>query len=139
MAKLDYNEDDIQFVVEITGETPKKAEEHILSVYKDLEDDTACIFDVLDIIEIEHRSKKDKIKVVARAEKADGDKKKVAKPKKVVAEKKEVYDLIVDALVEKYTEDNVKRKIDNKLILLRVGTKTIKIDLVDTKKIKFED
>lgn len=134
---LDYNEDDIAFVMEITGKNEADSEKLIKEVYTDLEDDEVTIFDILDIIEAETKVKKNNIKTVARAEKPKEKKETKPKPKKVVAEKKEVYDLVFTTLEEKYGE-NVKKANENKLILVKMGEKVIKIDFVDTKKIKFE-
>lgn len=56
-----------------------------------------------------------------------------AKVTKVSDEKKQVFGEIAELLKNKYGE-NAEIKVENKLIVVHIGEKHIKIDIIDTKK-----
>lgn len=57
---INYNDDDIKEVMEITGLDKGKAEKLFKSVANDIDDgtdDEICSYDVIDVIKIEHKAK----------------------------------------------------------------------------------
>ena len=67
----------------------------------------------------------------------EGGKAKNSKPRTVVVsdEKKELFDEIFSNLADVYGE-NAKIEKENKLIIVKIGEKTFKIDLIETRKKK---
>lgn len=120
MAKLDYEEIDVQEVMKLTGKDYAKSEKYLLEVAKDL--DTDNVFDVIDVIESEVKDK-ERGRLYAKNEDAEKKDRK-PKEKKVDEEKAEILTAIRDLLIEKGYNDAVVTNAD-KLIDFKGGEMTL--------------
>lgn len=120
MAKLDYEEIDVQEVMKLTGKDYAKSEKYLLEVAKDL--DTDNVFDVIDVIESEVKDK-ERRRLYAKNEDAEKKDRK-PKEKKVDEEKAEILTAIRDLLIEKGYNDAVVTNAD-KLIDFKDGEMTL--------------
>ena len=112
---IDYIEEDIKEVMEITGLDKVKAEKLFKSVAKDIDDgsdDEVCSYDIIDIIRIEHKAKENG----ADRRYVKGDKPKTErKPRerKVDNEKLSLLEMLASGL----TDSNIKVAFKNEVKL----------------------
>jgi hypothetical protein len=79
--------------------------------------------------ELTKKQKENKVKI-----RGDAKKRTTSKPRtvKTVEEKKELYNYILQCLKERYGEEAVEEKNVNKILMLIVGDKLFKIDIIKT-------
>lgn len=113
MPMVEYNDDDIKEVMEITGLTKAKATKLFENVAKDLDDgtdDELCSYDVIDVIKVENKVKENGTdKHYAQAEKPKAERK--PRERKVDSEKATLLQMLASGLpsdVEVTKENEVK-------------------------------
>lgn len=113
---INFNEDDIKEVMEITGLGKEKAIKLFKSVANDIDDgtdDEICSYDVIDVIKIEHKAKESGAsKIYAQSEKPKTKAKREVKLDNVKVDfLKEVATLISGLQVENVTIVNPQKEI----------------------------
>lgn len=110
---VEYDDEDIEIVMNATGYDKAKAEKYFIEVAKDIGDDAECSLDILDIIHSEIKAKANG----CRREYVATEKTKNRKPreKKVDEEKKKIIEILQKALTDNgysATIINVDKAID---------------------------
>lgn len=80
--------------------------------------------------ELDQKAKQVKIKLGATS--ANKERKKTKeRTVKISDEKKRLFDVILNELIAEYDSQNVEIKTENKLIQVKIGEKTFKVDLIE--------
>ena len=128
---LQYEKEDVEQIMEWTNLSYAQAEKYLLDVYKDVQSEN--VFDLLDCIELEVKSKQNPKRNYAKS--AENSAKKARKPKtvKISDEKQEIFGEIVEFLSKKY---QFSVETDNKLVKIYKNGKEFKLNLSETRQKK---
>lgn len=133
---INFNDDDIKEVMEITNFNKEKATKLFKEVAKDLDDgtdDELCSYDIIDVIKMEHKAKSNKTDKIYAKSNESKTKEKVKKEIKLDDVKvdflKEIK-ILLDEMAENKKIMNVKVINPQKEITFTIGNNSYSLNLV---------
>ena len=128
---LQYEKEDIEQIMEWTNLSYAQAEKYLLDVYKDSQSEN--VFDLLDCIELEVKSKQNSKRNYVQSAENSGKKTRKPKTVKISGEKQEIFGEIVEFLSKKY---QFSVETENKLVKIYKNGKEFKLNLSETRQKK---